>query len=170
MVIAPNAPYPCKEYPNGFDWIRFDGDWTPENIIKKLHDAEIFLNHFLDTLLATYHLPENKLALIGFSQGARLALHIALRRKRACGAVVSYSGGLSQPQLLAKEIRSTPPVCLIHGEKDDILHIDQHHNTVKILHMLDVPVTELVFPELKHRIDEMGIEEGIVFLQGVIVI
>nr|WP_311925222.1 hypothetical protein [Microvirga sp. 3-52] len=50
------------------------------------------LDAFLDRELAQYSLPASQLGLVGFSQGAMMALHIGLRREPALAAIIGYSG------------------------------------------------------------------------------
>ena len=52
----------------------------------------------------------SQLALVGFSQGAMMSLHIAPRRAPAIAGVVAISGRLLAPELLATETVSRPPV------------------------------------------------------------
>ncbi len=66
-------------------------------------------------------LPETDLALIGFSQGTMMALHVGLRRAKPVAAIVGYSGMLVAPELLGAEVKSKPPVLLVHGMADPVL-------------------------------------------------
>ena len=52
------------------------------------------LEHFLDAELARRKLPPSALALVGFSQGTMMALHVGLRRAVPPAAIVGYSGML----------------------------------------------------------------------------
>ena len=51
------------------------------------------LERFLDAELR-HKLPPSALALVGFSQGTMMALHVGLRRATAPAAIVGYSGVL----------------------------------------------------------------------------
>jgi phospholipase/carboxylesterase len=64
------------------------------------------LDAFLDRALAERRLPESHLALVGFSQGAMLGLHVGLRRPRQMGAIVAFSGAVYDAESLPGEIRS----------------------------------------------------------------
>ncbi len=82
------------------------------------------LNAFLDAELTRRKLPPSALALVGFSQGTMMALHVGLRRAVAPAAIVGYSGmlvtaGRSRARSnLPREIVSRPPVLLVHGDQD----------------------------------------------------
>ena len=82
---------------------------------------------FLDAELKRRNLPPSALALVGFSQGTMMALHVGLRRAAAPLAIVGYSGLLvtaarrQRRRQFAAEIKSRPPVLLIHGDQDDLI-------------------------------------------------
>ena len=62
-----------------------------------VNKAAPLLNRFLDAELARHKLPPSALALVGFSQGTMMALHVGLRRAVAPAAIVGYSGLLVVP-------------------------------------------------------------------------
>src|SRR6185503_15065186 len=84
------------------------------------------LDKFLDAELARRKLPPQALALVGFSQGTMMALHVGLRRAVPPAAIVGYSGVFvlpenAEPQAVAPEIKSRPPILLIHGDQDELI-------------------------------------------------
>ena len=58
---------------------------------------------------------------LGFSQGTMMALHVVPRREDPIAGIVAFSGRLLEPELLADEVVSRPPVLLIHGDQDDVV-------------------------------------------------
>jgi phospholipase/carboxylesterase len=60
-------------------------------------------------------------ALLGFSQGTMMSLHVAPRRPRPLAAVVGFAGRLLSPDSLADDVVSKPPILLIHGDMDDVV-------------------------------------------------
>ena len=91
--IAPNAPYVCEVNPHGFQWFSLM-ERIPGKMLAGARNAADILNAFLDEQLGALSLPGEKLALVGFSQGTMMALHVALRRPKACAGVIGYSGAL----------------------------------------------------------------------------
>ena len=71
--------------------------------------------------LAEEGLTPAALALLGFSQGAMMALQVAPRRAQAMAGVVAISGRLLAPEALAKEALVKPPVLLVHGDQDAVV-------------------------------------------------
>lgn len=123
VFMAADAPSPCAGNPFGRQWFpipRFDGSSEVEAAVE-LNRAADDLNAFLDQRLAEEGLTPAALALVGFSQGAMMSLHVAPRRDVAMAAVVSISGKLMRPQVLAQEAKVKPPVMLIHGDRDDVV-------------------------------------------------
>ena len=87
------------------------------------------LNAFLDARLAEAGLAPKALALVGFSQGAMMALHVAPRRPQAIAGVVAISGRLLAPEALAAEALVKPPVLLIHGDQDPVVPFRDSYQT-----------------------------------------
>lgn len=165
--FSPNAPYPYDMAPFGYQWFSLR-DFGPETRLKGTRAAAPALDAYLDHLLALFGLSEDRMALIGFSQGTMMALHVGLRRARALAGIVGYSGMLSGPELLADEIRSRPPVILVHGDADQVLPVASLAAAEDALKKARVPVSAHVRPGLAHGIDEEGIRLGIDFLGRVL--
>lgn len=124
--VAPDAPERCAGGGFGYQWFpipRFDGSTDAERdagIAKSVSD----LNAFLDARLLDEGLTDDRLALVGFSQGAMMSLEIAPRRASVMAAVVAISGRLMRPEALAAEAVVKPPVLLIHGDQDPVVPFD----------------------------------------------
>lgn len=170
LFVAPDGPDESEVNPNGNQWFGL-GDWDPAQKLTEIQIARMVkdiqtltpsFNRYLDELLKTYELPPEKLALVGFSQGAMVALHLALHRPQ-CAGVIAYSGAfLDDPQ---ETKIAHPPVLLIHGQDDQLLpplfsEVAEEH--LKALH---VPVILVVLPGLEHAIDGRGLGMGGAFLK-----
>lgn len=121
--VAPDAPEPCSGNPYGRQWFPIPWlDGSSEGAARQgLLAASEDLNGFLDAQLEDTGLPPSALALVGFSQGAMISLHVAPRRAAPVAAIVAISGRLLAPELLATEARVKPPVLLIHGDQDQVV-------------------------------------------------
>lgn len=123
VFYSPNAPQPCAGNPFGFQWFPIpwlDGS-SEEAARAGMATAVEKLNAFIDAKLAEEGLEPEALALVGFSQGSMMSLHIAPRRDRAIAGVVAFSGRLLEPERLATEAQVKPPVLLIHGDADEMV-------------------------------------------------
>ncbi len=154
--LAAHAPFPCDPAPKGRQWFSVE-DRAPEKILAGIRAAAEILDPFLDQLLAKRRLDDSHLALVGFSQGAMMALHVGLRRKKQIGAIVGFSGALHGAEALGAEIQSRPPVLLIHGEADAVVPFASHESARTALEASAVPVTSIARPKLGHTIDDEGV-------------
>ena len=124
--VAPDAPEASSGNPFGRQWFPIpwlDGS-SEEAMRASLELAVEDLNGFLDARLKDEGLAPEALALVGFSQGAMMSLHVAPRRDKAIAGVVAISGRLMEPEKLAREAKVKPPVILIHGDQDEVVPFD----------------------------------------------
>lgn len=123
VFVAPDAPQPCTGNPFGFQWFPIPWlDGSSEEAARDGMAASIgLLDAFLDERLAAEGMEPGAMALIGFSQGAMMSLHVAPRRAQAVAGVVAISGRLLVPERLAAEAVVKPPVLLIHGDQDPVV-------------------------------------------------
>jgi phospholipase/carboxylesterase len=162
--VSPHAPFPCEFGPFGRQWFGFESRDTAA-LFAGAQAAAGFLNGFIDSELARHGLDPSRLALVGFSQGAMMALHVALRRPQPVAAVVGYSGALIAPERLAAEITARPPVLLVHGDADQVVPYSALAAAREALEAAGVPVTAETRPGLAHGIDDAGLALGGRFLQ-----
>ncbi|HYC16168.1 MAG TPA: prolyl oligopeptidase family serine peptidase [Pseudolabrys sp.] len=165
---SPHAPRPCGQAPTGREWFPLtfrnpDERWTGVN------QAAPVLESFLDAELKRRNLPPGALALVGFSQGTMMALHVGLRRSVPPAAIVGYSGMLVVPEgieasAFAAEIRSRPPVLLIHGDADELIPVQALLHAAQGLAQLDVPAEWHIAAGIGHGIDQEGLRQGGEFL------
>jgi len=163
LFLSPDAPEPCDMAPFGKQWFSLQ-DQSPEAMLAGVETAAKTVNAFIDAKLAELGLTDEQLALVGFSQGTMTALHLALRRPKACAAVLGYSGLLVAPDRLADEITVRPQVLLVHGDEDDVVPHQFMPFAQQALSRLGVPALSLSCPGLGHSIDDEGLKAGIEFV------
>jgi phospholipase/carboxylesterase len=118
---APDAPEACRGG-YGRQWFPIpwlDGSSEVAAAIG-LAAATDDLNGYLDQQLAAHSLSADRLCVLGFSQGAMMAMHVVPRRATGVVGVVAISGRLLVPERIA-EVVSKPPVLLIHGDEDQVV-------------------------------------------------
>ncbi len=166
LFLAPNAPQRCDA---GFGY-----QWWPLNafsataLASGAASAAGAINDFIDRKLAQYDLTEADLALVGFSQGTMMALHVGLRRSQQVAGIVGYSGALTGANELADAAITKPPVLLIHGSADMVVPVSALHDAERALKPLGIEVTSHVSPGLGHSVDEAGLRLGAEFLVRVL--
>jgi phospholipase/carboxylesterase len=165
--ISPNAPFPCDMAPYGYRG--FSGqDRTPEAVLAGVRAAAPSLDGFIDEELQKRGLTESDTALVGFSQGTMMSLYIGLRRAKPLAGILGYSGRLIAPELLASELRSRPPVLLVHGTHDPLVPFESLAHAEAALKTAGVPVETLACPGIEHSIDPEGLQRGGAFLKQVL--
>jgi phospholipase/carboxylesterase len=166
--VSPHAPRPCGQAPVGREWFPLTFR-NPEERWTGVNQAAPILESFLDAELKQRNLPSSALALVGFSQGTMMSLHVGLRRAVAPIAIVGYSGMLVMPEnvepdAFAAEIRSRPPVLLIHGDADQLIPVQALFHAAQGLAALDVPAEWHISAGIGHGIDQEGLRQGGEFL------
>jgi phospholipase/carboxylesterase len=166
--VSPHAPERCGEAPTGRQWFPLTLR-DPEERWSGVNKAAPGLQRFLDTELSRHRLPPSALALIGFSQGTMMALHVGLRRAAGPAAIVGYSGLLVLPpdaaiESFAAEIKSRPPVLLVHGDRDDLIPAQALFQAAQGLAALGLAVEWHLSAGVGHGIDAEGLRHGGEFL------
>ena len=165
---SPHGPEPCGQAPVGRQWFVLTFRDPNERWIGVNHAAPM-LERFIDAELTRHNLPPSALALVGFSQGTMMSLHVGLRRAVPPAAIVGYSGLLvlppdGNPETLAAEIRSRPPVLLVHGDRDELIPPEALFANAQGLAAVGVPVEWHLSADVGHGIDPEGLRHGGEFL------
>lgn len=165
--VAPNAPERCPTAVSGYQWFPLTFR-DPGEIDRGVDQAAPILDAFLDEELARHGLTDAELALVGFSQGTMMALHVGLRRARAPAGIVGFSGLLAASERLERDLRSRPPVLLLHGSDDDVIPVDLLLPVAEALGGAGLAVEWHRLEGLGHGIDEDGLALGGGFLARVL--
>lgn len=165
---SPHAPEQCPEAPpGGRQW--FPLSLTDMHLIAEgVREATPGIDAFLDAELARYGLDDSALALVGFSQGAMMALQVGPRRVRRIAGIIAYSGMLAAPESLVETAADKPPILLVHGEADPVVPVIALHAAVSALGAAEFAVEWHVSPNLEHGIDQDGLQMGAGFLRRVL--
>ena len=158
LFLAPNAPQRCS-MGSGYQWWPLS-TFSFQALATGAASAAPAIDAFIDRKLSQYGLSGSELAIIGFSQGTMMALHVGLRRAHRVAAIVGYSGMLTGAPELSHQAITKPPVLLIHGSADPIVPVSALHAAERELRRLQIDVTTHVSPGLGHSVDPVGIRLG----------
>lgn len=162
LFVAIEGPITCKTISYGKQWLSSSKN-NPSQLLKEINKLTPSLNQYLDDLLETYQVPPEKLVILGFSQGARVALHIGLRRAK-CAGIIAFSGSYLNDATAVN--LSSPPILLIHGEADKKAPPSLAKESYKQLEALKMPVTLILLPKVEHEIVPQGVAIAGEFLKA----
>lgn len=161
--VAPNAPQRCDMSPMGYQWFPIT-KLDPKAMLAGVESAAATLAQFIDDELARYGLPADRLALVGFSQGTMMSLHVGLRRAVAPAGIVGYSGVLAGPDVLKAQMTAKSPVLLVHGDADQMIPVQALYASANALGEAGISVRWHVSRGVGHSIDPEGLALGGPFL------
>jgi phospholipase/carboxylesterase len=163
QFVAPNAPDRVAGAPMGYQWFPLSR-MDERELELGVERAASSLNRFIDHELARHGLDESKLALVGFSQGTMMALHVGLRREKAPACILGFSGALAAPHKLKNEAKSKPPILLVHGDRDDVIPLGAMFEAARALAEAELSAQWHVSYGAPHTIAPDGLELGGAFL------
>jgi phospholipase/carboxylesterase len=170
QFISPNAPFQCDRSPLGRQWFSTADDRLLDQGQSSMETAASILNAFIKAELERTNLNFDHISIVGFSQGAMMALHVALRFPKPVAAIVGYSGKLIAPDRIVEDIRVRPPTLLVHGDADTVVPFKSMAIATSALTAVGLPVKSISRPGLGHSIDTEGLLIGGEFLREHLVV
>ena len=166
VFVSPDAPHACDMvppgYPDSFQWFSLQ-DRDPHVVLQGVQSAQPILDSFITEQIEKYNVTPEKTVLVGFSQGTMVSLYTAPRYPQPLGGVLGYSGAL------CGDVGETKlPICLIHGEADDVVPFSAYRYARGKLIGAGFTVSGHSTPGLAHSIDQAGIDAGSEFLRDIL--
>jgi predicted esterase len=136
--------------------------WYPQRFIAPVEQNEPWLTAALDLIGALIDhvkaagLPTERIALLGFSQGACLALEYAARNPQRYGGLFGLSGALiengDRPRAYAGSLETTS-VFLGCSDVDFHIPLERVQRSTELLRGLQAAVTERIYPGMGHTVN-----------------
>jgi predicted esterase len=154
-----------------------DGTWYPFRFIEPVEKNEPYLTsalNLIDSVIKHVNdagISTQRIVLLGFSQGACLALEYAARNPKRYGGVIAYTGGLigspSEPRAYTGSFEGTP---IFIGSSDVDFHVplERVKYSTDTLKSLDANVTERIYPGMGHTINDDEISFAQTLLEQVV--
>ncbi len=142
--------------------------WYPNSFLAPVESNQPYLDSGLKRIeaivadLLSRGVPSERIAVLGFSQGACLACEFAARHPRKYGAIIALTGGLIGPPGSLKKHRGSlegTPVFLGTSDPDPHVPPERVKETEIELRRMGGEVVMISYPGLPHTInqDELGI-------------
>jgi predicted esterase len=138
--------------------------WYPYSFLAPLADNEPgrtsalgVIAALIETLGRDGQIEPDNIALLGFSQGACLALEFAARNPRRYGAIFALSGGLIGAEVSRQDYAGAldgTPVFLGCSDVDPHIPVARVTQSAQIMGDLGGDVTEQIYPGMGHTIVE----------------
>lgn len=170
--ISPNAIEPWEGgFPHSYQWFTLrkgDDRYGLFDVTQGIKNANQILAKFVREQLTRFNLTPEKLFLVGFSQGATMAMYQGFISSKKPAGVISFSGKVILPKMLGEKILSKPEVCLIHGEADSVLPFENFIEAKKIFAEQEISHEAHPIPNLDHSIDIHGIRLAQHFIKKIL--
>jgi predicted esterase len=136
--------------------------WYPYPFLAPLQDNEPHLSSALAAVSATLEtvltagVPLERVALLGFSQGACLAAEFAARHAQRYGAIFILSGGLIGPPGTPRNYSGAfqrTPVFVGCSDVDSHIPLARVQETTSVFMQLGAEVNEQIYPGMGHTIN-----------------
>jgi phospholipase/carboxylesterase len=165
FFVAPNAPSRCGQNPFGYEWFPLDFVQMQESVRIGTPAARQVVVDYLSDAWARSGLGPSETFLCGFSQGAMMALHVGLSLPKPPLGVVSFSGALVPPEGFGSPDLPKPPVCLVHGELDEVVIPARTREAAAVLEAAGYDVSVHFSPGLPHGISMDGLDFAAGFMR-----
>ena len=160
--VSPNAIENVPQAPGGYQWFPIS-NLDPHLMEQGAKNAALSVDRFIDRELEKHGLDESRLVLVGFSQGTMMALYTGLRRAKPVAGILGFSGVLVGRRL-KDEMKSKPPVLLVHGDRDPTIPIAAMFDSAEQLAAADHGAQWHVSYGVPHSIGQDGLDLGGAFL------
>ena len=160
LFVSPHAPEPAAMTGFGHQW--FALDWAGDRLASRqigVAGARPVLAGFLEALWEQTGVAPGRTLLAGFSQGAMMALHVGLSlpEDRCLMGVIGFSGAFVPPEGFGGPGLARPPVCLVHGELDEVVDPALSAEAGRVLRAAGVSVAHHVSRGTAHGIAPDGL-------------
>lgn len=170
LFVSPNAHERIPDSPAGYQWFAIDverlaalnGGGRLEGIML----ARPVIVEFLKALWAQTGLSAADTILGGFSQGAMMALHVGTSLDEQLMGIIGFSGAFIEPDGFADGNKARPPVCLVHGDMDQVVAPGLSERAAEQLRASGFEVNYHVSQGVGHGISPDGLAFASAFIAG----
>lgn len=150
--------------------------WYPQRFLAPLKANQPYLDsaraalHSLIAQCVAKGIPQDRVVIAGFSQGACLSLDTALHAPRRYGAVVALSGGLIGPPgttFDADGDLAGTPVFIGCSDVDMHIPVERVHESAAAMRRLGAEVDERIYAGMGHTVNDDEVNCVVELLNGI---
>ena len=143
--------------------------WYPYSFLAPPTQNEPWLSSALNLLkelvdeLTAMRIPTEHIYFMGFSQGACLTLEFVTRNANKYGGVVAFTGGLIGDKIYSEHYKGdfqNTPVFIGTSNPDPHVPVERVYATTNILKNMNADVTEKVYNNMGHTINQDEIDQA----------
>jgi phospholipase/carboxylesterase len=143
--------------------------WYPYSFLSPPPQNEPWLSSALDILkelvndLTAKEVETKNIYFLGFSQGACLALEFVARNANKYGGVVAFTGGLIGDKIYNENYKGnfqSTPIFIGTSDPDPHVPVQRVYATSNILRNMNAAVTEKVYTNMGHTINQDEIDNA----------
>ncbi|WP_268967167.1 alpha/beta hydrolase [Ochrobactrum soli] len=165
VFAAPDAPFAFDQGGSGHQWFSVSGV-TPANRPQRIVEARAPFDETLTRIISEHGFADklDRVALVGFSQGAIMSLDALVSGRWPIAAVVAFSGRLASPEPFTPTLATQ--AMLVHGSADPVIPASESESANARLGEIGVNSTCHIFPDVSHTISADGAVMAAAFLRS----
>lgn len=150
--------------------------WYPYSFLTPIERNEPWLSSALAFVGRTIEqvraagVPDERVLLLGFSQGACLTLEFVARNARRYGGVAALTGGLIGPDGTPRDYAGSlagTPIFIGSADPDPHIPVARVHESERVLSGMGAMVTTRIYPGIGHTVIDDELEHVRALIDGV---
>tara|TARA_B100001093_G_scaffold481043_1_gene511440 strand:- start:228 stop:881 length:654 start_codon:yes stop_codon:yes gene_type:complete len=151
VFICPNGHESCPINPTGYQWFDLTKD-DPNYILEQSLKAEKKLNKFINEVKEKFNLENNKICLLGFSQGCMMSINLGITSDKEYNCIIGFSGKIIDVKDLETRKKSSTNTLLIHGDMDKVVPADYMLEAKDFFIRNDIDIETYLIKNCDHNI------------------
>ncbi len=166
QFIVPNGIQRFEGCDGAYQWFSLR-DFTQQYMQQGLSKVAPQIANWILQQLEMYEITNDRLSLVGFSQGAILSLYLTAANLLQPNKIIAYSGLFVPPSVQNQnaKMQKDTSVCIMHGSADTVIPIQMAQPSYHLLKQYGITKSEIIIEHgLQHGISQHGITKGISFI------
>jgi phospholipase/carboxylesterase len=170
----PNAIFVAVEGELSSKYVPYYHNWFNRGYFEKTTDMDKtvsfhtpYAKRAILKAMDVYDISDRDTYLIGFSQGAVISLHTALRMDKEFGAIISIAGYVAGNDIPNNKYLKNTPIYFLHGNRDITIPPHEYIRAISLFKNKGYRVGGQLFQGIGHEKHDVFKAAGLRFLKGV---